>query len=251
MNTLSVIIITHNEERNIGRCLDAVKEIADEIIVVDSGSTDRTQEICLQYKVKWVHHDWEGFSQQKNYADSLASCDWIMSIDADEVPDEQMSAHIMRLKHGAFQHGHAYRMRRLTNFCGHWVHHCGWYPDAKVRIWERGTASWVGDVHEKLSYSKFPQIDSLEGDLLHYSYYSVAEYDVRQVQYYTLAAHEYYAKGRSCTMLRIVLEPLWKFISIYFFKLGFLDGSAGFYISKLSAHYTMMKYALLRELSQK
>lgn len=251
MITLSAVIITQDEERNIERCLASIHDIVDEIIVVDSGSHDRTQEICEQFNTTWVHQDWLGFSEQKNYANSLAHGDWIMSIDADEAPDEMMRNHIKRLKEGLFQPGCAYRMKRLTNYCGSWIKHCGWYPDDKVRIWQRGTAQWQGDVHEGLHYTTPPQEIVLEGDLLHYSYYSVGEHAVRQHKYYTLAAEEAFKNGRRCTMLRVILEPIWTFIRLYLLKGGFLDGHAGFLVCKLSAHYTMMKYAILRELSRK
>lgn len=248
MPTLSAILITQDEERNIERCLESIRHLADEIIVVDSGSTDRTHEICMKYNVRWEHHNWAGFSGQKNYADTLATCDWTMSIDADEAPDAQMQAHIEQLKAGGFQDGCAYVMRRLTNYCGSWIRHCGWYPDAKVRIWKTGTAEWRGDVHEGLSYSFTPKEITLRGDLLHYSYYSVGEHAARQQKYYTLAAREAFQKGRRCSMARVVLEPLWTFVRCYIFKGGFLDGHAGYLVCRLSAHYTMMKYATLREM---
>ncbi len=251
MNTLSAILITQDEERNIERCLESIKEVADEIIVVDSGSKDRTEEICKRYGIKWEHHDWAGFSEQKNYANGLATGDWIMSIDADEVLDDSMKAHLQKLKRDGFEEGCAYVMKRLTNYCGHWIRHCGWYPDAKVRVWKRGTAVWRGDVHEGLVYQEKPREIVLDGDLLHYSYYTVNEHAARQQKYYTLAAQEAYRKGRRCTMLRVVLEPMWTFVRLYIFKGGFLDGHAGYLVCKLSAHYTMMKYANLRELSQK
>ena len=248
MAKLSVVIITHNEERNIGRCLNSLVGIADEVVVVDSGSTDGTESICRQHGARFVHHDWEGFSGQKNFAETLASGDWVLSLDADEQVGEALSDNLKRLLADGPREGEAYSMNRLTNCCGHWIRHCGWYPDTKMRLWQRGTARWEGDVHEQLVFTKPTKVVPLKGDLLHYSYYTLDELATRQAHYYRLAAQEAYAKGRRCGRGALLWKPLWRFLRDYLFRGGFLDGEAGYIVCRMNAHYTFMKYATLREL---
>ncbi len=251
MVTLSVIIITHNEERNIERCLEALHGIASEVVVVDSGSTDETGAICRQQGATFVHHDWEGFSKQKNYAETLATGDWVLSLDADEEVGEELFDSLLHLLAEGPREGEVYSVNRLTNFCGHWIRHCGWYPDTKVRLWQRGTARWEGDVHEQLVFSKPVKPLQLKGDLLHYSYYTLDELATRQAHYYQLAAQEAYAKGRRCGRGALLRKPLWRFLRDYLFRGGFLDGEAGYTVCRMNAHYTFMKYATLRELNVK
>lgn len=247
MVKLSVLIITHNEQRNIERCLESVIGIASEVIVVDSGSTDETESICRQYGATFVHHDWQGFSNQKNYAETLASGDWILSLDADEQVGEELFHSLLNLLAEEPQKGAAYCMNRLTNFCGSWIRHCGWYPDTKTRLWQRGTARWVGDVHEQLQFSSPVNTIRLKGDLLHYSYYTLDELATRQAQYYRLAAHEAHLRHRHCAKGALLWRPLWRFVRDYLLRGGFLDGEAGYIVCRMNAHYTFMKYATLRD----
>ena len=137
---LSVVIITYNEERNIGRCLDSIKDIADDIVVVDSFSTDKTEEICIPYNVNFIKRSWEGYSLTKNFANKQAKHDWIFSIDADEALSEELKHSIMQAKKIGINQ--TYEICRLTNYCGHWIRHSGWYPDIKLRIFDRGTSDW-------------------------------------------------------------------------------------------------------------
>ena len=146
MTKLSVVIITYNEERNIARCLESIKDIADEIVVVDSRSTDGTREICRRYGAKFFPEDWKNYSEQKNHGNRLATNDWILSIDADEEVSGELRRSIVewkRLDAPVFA-----CFNRLTNYCGKWIRHCGWYPDPKLRIFDATRAKWVGDVHE-------------------------------------------------------------------------------------------------------
>lgn len=241
MSSLSVVIITQNEERNILRCLESVKPVADQIVVVDSGSTDATAAIVRDFGADFIHHPWEGYSQQKNFAESLATCDFILSIDADEALSDELRKSISTLKREGFEQGKVYQVKRLTNFCGEWIHHCGWYPDAKIRLYARGTSSWNGLVHETLVFNNNPQVVPLQGDLLHYSYYSVSDFLSRQDHYSTLAAQK--EKNKNVSITKLVFKPMWKFIRDYFFRLGFLDGKAGYIICRTNAYYTFMKYA--------
>ena len=251
MTALTAVIITGNEERNIERCLKSLQGVADEVVVVDSGSTDRTETICRQYGVRFVSHAWAGYSGQKNYANSLATHPWTLSLDADEALSPTLRDALMRLKQEGPAAGTVYSVNRLTNFCGHLIHHCGWYPDRKVRLWATGTAHWEGDIHEELRFEGTPQTAHLEGDLLHYSYYEIDDLARRQPRYYRLGAAEAHAQGRRAGMGAVVLKPLWTFVRDYLLRGGFRDGKAGYILCRMNAHYTFMKYTTLTEMQDK
>lgn len=248
MDRITAIIITQNEERNIGRCLVSLRGVADEVVVVDSGSTDATERICREQGVVFQHHDWAGYSGQKNYAESLATGSWILSIDADEALSEELRESLMQLKTSSPAEEFVYSFCRLTNCCGQWIRHGGWYPDEKIRLWHKGVCRWDGMVHEELTFARPVRRQRLAGDLLHYSYYSINELAARQVKYADLAAQKAYEQGKRCPKGALVVKPLWTFLRNYFFKGGFLDGSAGFEVCRMTAFYTMVKYARLREL---
>ena len=164
---ISAVIITQNEERNIGRCLESLSGIVDETVVVDSGSTDETKEICEKYGARFMHHDWKDYADQKNYANSLVNHEWTLSIDADEALSDQLRESISELKKAGLDGNCTYSMARLNNYCGSWIRHSGWYPDEKVRLWPSGACTWEGLVHEELKYAKAMENRKLEGDLLH------------------------------------------------------------------------------------
>lgn len=247
MESITAVIITKNEERNIGRCLESLQGVADEVVVVDSGSTDRTEAICREHGARFVHHDWEGYSAQKNYANSLATHPWLLSIDADEALSPTLRESLLKVKADGPDRGAVYSFNRLTNYCGHWIRHCGWYPDCKERLWATGFAHWEGEVHEELRYQSEPRRATLEGELLHYSYYSATELVSRQQHYAALAAEKAYRQGRRCSMAALVLKPGWTFVRNYLLRGGFRDGVAGYTICRMSAYYTFLKYTLLRE----
>lgn len=251
MVKITAVIITQNEARNIGRCLQSLQDIADEVVVVDSGSTDATEQICASFNVRFTPHPWEGYDGQKNFADTLASHDWILSIDADEALSPALQTSLRDFKNGSPADNEVFSVCRLNNYCGSWIHHCGWYPDEKVRLWRKGVASWDGVVHEEIRYDRPVIKKRLAGDLLHYTYYSVADHASRQVKYATLAAQKAHQQGRKCRRCTLALKPLWTFLRNYIFKGGFLDGRAGFLVCKMSAFYTLVKYAKLNELSNK
>lgn len=250
MERISAIIITQDEERNIGRCLDSLQGVADEIVVVDSGSTDATESICQQHGIRFVHHDWAGYSGQKNYANSLASCPWTLSIDADEALSPTLRDTLVRMKTQGLRNDSVYRFHRLNNFCGSWIRYCGWYPDAKVRLWPTGKAKWDGTVHEELIHSDCPNTITLKGDLLHYTFCSIDDMAQRHRRYYLLAAQSAHDAGRKASMAAVVFKPLWAFLRGYVMLGGFLDGHAGYLVCRMNAHYTFMKYATLRELNK-
>lgn len=248
---LSAVIITLNEERNIGRCLESIKDVVDEIIVVDSFSTDKTEEICLSYGAKVFKQQWLGFAGQKNFANRLASNEWILSIDADEALSEELKQSIIQLKKREPYRHEVFFVNRLTNYCGHWIHHSGWYPDRKPRLFHRWNSKWGGSaVHETLDFCGPYEDTLLEGDLLHYSYYTVDEHRERAKKYATLYAEEASKKGRRVALPMIWLKAGWRFFHDYFFRCAFLDGCDGYTICKIQASMTYQKYIILRELNK-
>ena len=250
MQTLSVVIITFNEEQKIGQCLDSVKDIADEIIVVDSHSTDATEAICDRYGVKFFSQDWLGYSDQKNLADDLATCDLIFSIDADEALSDELSQSIQQIKNQAIENK-AFSMNRLMNYCGKWIRHCGWYPDTKVRIFARGRAEWVGKkVHETLSLADPTEIIHLNGDLLHYSFDTIEEHRRQNEKFALLSAEEIVESGKKSTLFKACTHAAWRFIRDYIFKAGFLDGRTGLTICKINARSVWIKYKTAIELAK-
>ena len=248
MPQLSVVIITFNEEKNIGRCLDSILKVADDIVVIDSFSTDKTKEICISKGARFVEHKFEGHIQQKNWAITQAKYPAVLSLDADEVLDETLQQSILSVKNDWVHQG--YYMNRLTNYCGHWVKHCGWYPDKKLRLWNSENGKWTGiNPHDKYEMNEGDKVTGyLNGDILHYSYYSVEDH-YKQVEYFTnIASKAYFENGKRANYFKLTVNPVAKFIDHYFLKLGFLDGKAGYLISKISAYATYIKYKKLRAL---
>lgn len=248
MLRLSAVIITFNEEKNISRCIDSLQGIADEIVVLDSFSTDNTPEICRKAGVKFFQHAFDGHIQQKNRAITFASHDHVLSLDADEALDEQLRQSILTVKQGFEFEG--YYMNRLTNYCGHWVRYCGWYPDRKLRLFDRRKGEWTGiNPHDKYElFAGDSRAGYLKGNILHYSYYTVADH-YRQVEYFTsIAAEAYLEKGKKAPVYKLFVNPVAKFIDHYILKLGFLDGVHGYRISRISAYATWLKYKKLRGL---
>lgn len=246
---LSVVIITFNEERNIGRCIDSVKDIADDIVVVDSFSTDRTKEICLEKGVRFVEHAFEGHIQQKNWAITQAKYPHILSLDADEAPDDTLKRSIIDVKENFTADG--YSFNRLTNYCGSWIHHCGWYPDVKLRLWDSRKGKWTGlNPHDEFVLEDGCKTEHLKGNLLHYSYYTREDHLKQIAKYTEILGQSMYDAGRRTNPVMIILATIFKFIRDYFIKAGFLDGKAGFNISWLSAGATYKKYRKLWRLQK-
>lgn len=246
MIKLSAVIITFNEEKNIERCLNSLKEIADEIVVLDSYSKDRTKQICLQYGVSFYEHAFDGHIQQKNRAITYAKYPHVLSLDADEALNEQLVESIKEVKNAFNLQG--YYMNRLTNYCGHWVKHCGWYPDKKLRLWDSRLGHWTGiNPHDKYElFEGDKNTGHLKGDILHYSYYTQEDH-YRQVNYFTdIASKAYIEAGKRAPFYKLIINPIAKFVHHYILALGFLDGVAGFKISKISAYATYLKYKKIR-----
>jgi glycosyltransferase involved in cell wall biosynthesis len=247
MPKLSVVIITFNEERNIGRCIGSVREVADEIVVVDSFSTDKTREICEKSGVKFIEHAFEGHIQQKNFAITQAKFPHQLSLDADEALSEDLKTEMLRIKNDWKFDG--YRINRLTNYCGKWIHHCGWYPDTKLRLYDSAKGRWGGvNPHDKFELNPGSKVGFLKGDILHYSYYSVEEHIRQADKFSTIAAKELIGLGKSVSYFQIIINPVAKFIRNYILRLGFLDGFYGFIICRIAAHETFQKYSKARQI---
>lgn len=244
---LSAVIISFNEERDIERCLKSVEPVADEIVVVDSYSTDRTEEICRSYNVRFVQHSFEGHIEQKNWAITQATYPHVLSLDSDEALDDTLRASVLAVK--VNWEGDGYTMNRLTNYCGKWIRHCGWYPDRKLRLWDSRKGRWAGtNPHDRYDLQAGSTIHHLAGDILHYSYYSISEH-VKQTNYFTdLSARAYLEKRKKAYLVKILFNPAVTFFKSYVIKLGILDGYYGFVISMLAGQSTFLKYIKLRQL---
>ncbi len=245
MVSISVVIITFNEERNLARCLESVKGIADEIVIVDSISTDKTAEIARRYGARVIDQPFMGYGEQKNFATQQATHDWILSLDADEELTPLLKNSLIAMKNGP-RHD-VYEMPRLTNYCGQWIKHCGWYPDRQTRLYNRTKGKWQEKkVHEYWQLDNNGTKGLLKGDLLHYSFSTINEHLKKIENYSELAARAAVAKGKNASLLKIAVSPRWHFISEYFFKLGFLDGFYGYIICRLSAYAAFIKYSKIR-----
>lgn len=250
MQQLSVSIITFNEERNIARCLDSIKDIANEIVVVDSNSTDNTENICKQYGVKFIKQAFLGYIEQKNFALEKCKYQYVLSLDADECLSNELIQSIKKIKQNGFV-ADAYTMNRLSNFCGKWIKHGTWYPDTKLRILNTKKGKWGGtNPHDKLEMEANCSTAFLKGDIHHYSYYTIEEVITQQNKFTTIQAKAMYAKGKRSNWFKLVANPFVAFISGYIFKLGFLDGADGFFIASTVSYNTMLKYYKLLRLQQ-
>lgn len=246
---LSVVIITFNEEANIGRCLAALAGVADDVVVVDSLSTDRTVAICREHGARVVEHPFAGYVAQKNFATAQARHDHVLQLDADEVLTEDLRAEIRQVK-ADWQHA-GYLLSRLTNYCGHWVRHGGWYPDRKLRLYDRRLGAWQGQLlHERYEVQAGQSVGQLRADLLHYSYDSITQHVAQFNRFSSIGAEELAARGRRTAWWQLWLKPGWKFFHMYILRLGLLDGFAGLSIAYLSACSVFLKYAKLRTLNQ-
>lgn len=240
---ISATIITHNEERNIPRAIESLR-CADEIVVVDSGSTDRTVELAEKLGARVIESPWPGYAKQKNFATERAEHDWILSLDADESLSEALEAEIWRLKKAGPQYD-AYTMPRLARYLGKWIRHSGWYPDRKIRLYHRAKGTWVGDfVHESIKVDG--AIGHMEGNLLHFTCDSLSEHLKSMDRYTTLAAEQIVANKEDVTWARLLGEPPWTFLKTYVIRQGYMDGVEGLAIANMAALYNFLKYAKAR-----
>jgi glycosyltransferase involved in cell wall biosynthesis len=249
MVKLSAVIITYNEEQNIERCLQALQGVADEIVVLDSLSTDHTREICKKYAVRFFTHPFKGYIEQKNKALTYAKYPYVLAIDADEVLSDALRDSILQVKKNWQADG--YTMNRLTNYCGKWIRHCGWYPDRKLRLFDARKGHWDGiNPHDVFVMNSDCVIRHIEGDLLHYSYYSVEQHYEKLERYSSIAAKAKFENHEKATYFKIWGSAFIKFLSCFFIRKGYLEGKAGWQICKLSVKENYLKYTKLRALSQ-
>lgn len=248
MNTLSVIIITRNEQSNLDACLSSVCEVADEIVIVDSFSTDDTLSIAKSYRaVISSPPDWLGFGTQKNRALDLATKDWVLSIDADERLTKELQNEIKAVLSNPL--GDCYAIPRRSYYCGRLINYSGWNPDFVTRLFKRGTARFSDHlVHERLLTNR--PVSKFNSPMLHYSVNNFSQVLNKIDRYSTDSAQQAFLAGKKSSVLNAVLHGIWAFIRTYFFKLGFLDGAHGFAISISNAegsYYRYLKLWLLHE----
>ena len=245
MNRLSVCLITLNEERNLPRAVRSVQDIADEVVVVDCGSQDRTQEIARAYGAKVVARRWSNFAEQKNFAAAAASNDWILSLDADEELNSDLRESLLEWKQREPEFA-VYEMARRARYLGAWIKHCGWYPDRRRRLYRRDAAKFYGIVHESLLFKGQP--GRLRGDLLHYTMTSFAEHEDKVERYTTLAARQMYEAGKRSWRAAMWLATPWTCFSTLVLRGGFLDGHRGWLISRMAARGVWLKFKKLGKL---
>ncbi|ELR73485.1 lipopolysaccharide biosynthesis glycosyltransferase [Fulvivirga imtechensis AK7] len=247
MVKISGVVITYNEERNIEACISSMQDVVDEIIVVDSYSTDKTPEICVRQGVKFVQHPFEGHIEQKNFAMQQASYDHILSLDADERLSDQMKQSVLSAKNNWQADGYVFN--RLNNYCGAWLRH-SWYPDKKLRLWDRRKGMWGGtNPHDKVIVKG--EVTKLKGDILHYAYHNLEEHYEQVKKFAVIAAHAKFNKGKKVYfIIHVLINPWYKFFRKYVLRLGFLDGYYGFIFSGLTAYLNFMKYLRLWELNR-
>ncbi len=248
MSRISVVIITFNEENNIFRCIRSVIGLADEIVIVDSYSEDNTVEVCKSLGAKVFLHHFEGYREQKNYAMSLAKFDYVLSLDGDEALSQELFNKLLAIKDNLIYDG--YYFNRRNNYCGQWIKHSNWYPDRKLRLFNRKKGQW-GGVNPHDVYNMIPgsSITTIKADILHWVLYSYEEHLEKVNKFSTIAAQEYFKMGKRTSIFSMMNRGLWRFIKAYFFRLGFLDGFNGFVISSLSAYTSFLKYMKLRQLN--
>lgn len=248
MPKISAVIITYNEEKFIEKCLASLDGIADEIVVVDSFSTDGTEEICKKYNVKFIKHPFEGFRDQKNYSLKQATYKNILSLDADEALSDRLRESILAIKDNwDFD---AYQVNRRNNYCGTWIKHSAWYPDRQLRLFYTDHGSWGElNLHEKFILSNGATIGKLEGDLLHWPFTSLEDHIDKMEHYANIGAEEFYKAGKKANFLTPYIHFIWGFIRSYIINVGILDGRNGYLICSFYAKSTLKKYKRLRQLN--
>lgn len=251
--SISAFIVCHNEEHQIRRCLESVKW-CDEIIVVDSGSTDTTLEICREYTSKIFFHAWQGYVIQKRFALEQCTSDWVLNIDADEEVSQKLYQEILtlleqdRLENQKKFNG--YYINRVVFFLNRWWRKGGWYPEYRLRLCRRVSTTWGGqDPHEKATVTG--TTGRCLGELHHYSFTDLTDYVRRMNTLSSNAAASLVAKGRKASMLDLFFRPVTRFVKFYLSKQGFREGVAGFVVALIEANSTFLKYAKVWEITRK
>lgn len=245
---LSIVIITKNEERNIERCLKSIIDVADEIIVVDSFSTDRTVELCKKYDAKVIQRKFEGYGDQKLFATEQASFDYILSLDADEELTEPLIQSILTAKNS--QEYDCYSFNRRNFYCNKPIRFCGFYPDCKVRMFNRLKANWNDkSVHESVEFHDKKNVFHLKGDMNHYTCETIEELEEKEKKYTRMNAEILHKKGKSISFITPYIKGSFRFVKSYIFQLGVLDGYIGFVICKSLGNSSFQKYYQAKKLS--
>jgi glycosyltransferase involved in cell wall biosynthesis len=245
---ISAVVIVYNEEKNIRRCLEALGW-AREIVVVDSGSTDRTVEIAREFTDRVIIHEFEGYVRQKNYALDQAAGEWVLAVDADEVVTPGLLGGIRHVWSQEKDRYDGFTVNRQSRFCGKWIRHCGWYPDRKLRLFRRRKGRWEGeDPHDRVRVEG--KVRDLDLDLLHYTYDDLTEYIEQMQKFSTVAAQAKFDNGRRANLFDVTLRPAAKFLKAYLLKQGFRDGRHGLILCVGAAFSVFLKYAKLWELQR-
>ncbi|TGL99585.1 glycosyltransferase family 2 protein [Leptospira jelokensis] len=249
---LSVAIITFNEEKNIGDCIRSVESIADEIIVLDSLSTDRTKEIATSFsKVRFFEAPFPGHVEQKNKAIAFCQNEWILSLDADERANDVLQKSIKGFLESEEVNCDGFKIARLTFHLGRWIRYSGWYPQRRYRLFKKENASWIGEnPHDFIELKPGSIGKQMKGDILHYSFSDFSHQITTINQFSSIVAYTRYAKGERFSLMKTIFKPFGKFLEIYLFKFGFLDGIPGLWIAFASSFSTYLKYAKLYELDR-
>ncbi|MGH9693304.1 MAG: glycosyltransferase family 2 protein [Bryobacteraceae bacterium] len=243
---ISATIITFNEERNVARVIESLR-CCDEILVLDSGSNDRTVEIARKLGARVEEASWHGYAAQKNIAAQLATHDWILALDADESLSEALEAEIWQIKKTGPKYD-GFTVPRLAQYLGRWILHSGWHPDRKVRLFNKYKAKWVGEfVHESVTVNG--SVGHLNSNLLHFTCSSLSEHLRTMDSYTTLAAQEIAAREQNVGFAKLLFDPPWTFFRTYVLKAGFLDGVEGLAIAYMAALYNFVKYSKARLMS--
>ncbi|MEX2597304.1 MAG: glycosyltransferase family 2 protein [Salibacteraceae bacterium] len=249
MTKLTAVIITLNEERNIDRCIKGLQGVADEIVVVDSLSTDNTKSIAESLGAKVIDQPFLGHIEQKNFAKNQASYEWVLSLDADEALTPQLAESITNAVSDPNYDG--YKMNRLTNYCGQWIRYSGWYPDTKLRLFKKQAGEWGGtNPHDRFELYDGKKAGHLNGDLLHYSFYTREEHYAQIENFTTIAAHAKWKQGHRSNLIKLLIKPMAKFIKSFIIKQGFRDGYYGWVIAITSAEATFMRYSKLLKIQK-
>jgi glycosyltransferase involved in cell wall biosynthesis len=249
MLKLSAVIITYNEEQFIEKCLASINGVADEIVVVDSYSTDRTEEICKKYNVRFIKHKFEGYKDQKNYAIGLASYKNVLSLDADEELSDKLRESILAVKDN-WEYG-GYYINRRNNYCGKWMRFSEWYPNKQLRLFysDKGAFGEL-NIHERFIMSNGYKVGKLEGDILHWVCKTPDEHVERMTKYSNIGAEEFHKAGKKAYFYTPHIHYIWGFIRTYIIKGGFLDGRDGYHVCSIYANSAFNKYKKLRHLNK-
>ena len=247
MNRLAVTFITKNEERNLPHALASLEDLPDELIVVDSGSTDTTAQIAAERGARVFARAWSGFADQRNFAGAQASCAWILALDADEELSPQLRASLREWK-SRVPDCDAYEFSRCANYLGKWIRHSGWYPDRKARLYRVGSGEFEGTAHD--SFRAEGRVGRLRGDLLHHAFATIEQHEATVEAYSSAAALELFAGGKRRSGAALAFAPPWTFFRRIALQAGFLDGSRGWQIARMSARYTRLKYEKLARLAR-